>query len=78
MKHYCHNCETFCEPATDVEYVTSEFWGSRITTAHEFNVCPTCGADVEEQVACTHCDSTLPVSGYDECGPCLLILEDQT
>jgi hypothetical protein len=75
-KYWCYDCEAFCEPETAIEYVTSEFWGSRETTRCEYPVCPTCGCDVQERVPCERCGDALPLSGHDYCGPCLIMTEE--
>lgn len=49
--YHCYRCKTTMPEThteTDVEYVTSEAWGTRLTQAMRYVVCGTCGSDVEE------------------------------
>jgi hypothetical protein len=49
--YYCSACnEIFPESeiASDVESVTSKFWGARATTVQEFPICPCCGGELDE------------------------------
>jgi predicted amidophosphoribosyltransferase len=75
---YCQHCNLFLhahEVDTEVENVTSEFWGMRETTQFSYLVCGACRNDIEELHPCERCKAALPQKGYDNCAPCEAIIE---
>ncbi len=75
---WCLECEKPVEPTLHDVTEKTEAWGETTWEAMVEKRCPHCSGVVEELVACTECKEAVPVSGADQCAPCLAALESPT